>query len=100
MIALNLLSFSLLTLVLISAFFSLEVFTMPIVIGILLKKSYLRLQESIKTLYDTRIKLTADLHDEIGSVLTPVSYTHLDVYKRQTQVPAANAAMARADSMN
>ena len=73
MIALNLLSFSLLTLVLISAFFSLEVFTMPIVIGILLKKSYLRLQESIKTLYDTRNKLTADLHDEIGSILTQIA---------------------------
>lgn len=72
-IGLNILPNIPIVIIIIVALGSMEVMSMPLILGIILKKSYKRSEDSIRQLYETRSKISADLHDEIGSALTQIS---------------------------
>lgn len=73
LINLNIYPFSMLVLIIISALFTTEVITMSLLLGNILKKSLRKNLETTERLHQVRDKISADLHDELGSVLTQIS---------------------------
>lgn len=73
LINLNLLPHSEIMLALVTSLFILEVISMSLLLGSFIKKAYEARVRAVENLFNERNRISADLHDELGSVLTQIS---------------------------